>query len=174
MSKLQELIVDIAKSQVGIRESDTNNQGKEIYKYLKSTWMSEDAIKQGFPWCSAFVTWVCKEARQQLGLTYKELDLYIGARAYDWEKHGCDNAKNGWRVYPEWEQPEPGDLVTYDFSHIGIVIDFSHINHGSTIFTVEGNTNSKGTRDSDSGDGVWFKDRPIEFVNKFIRLPDLD
>jgi hypothetical protein len=170
MSKLQELIVDIAKSQVGVREGDVNNLGLEIEKYLKSTWMPEDVIKQGFPWCSAFITWVCKEAREQLGLTHKELDLYIGARAYDWEKHGRANENEGWRVYPEWEKPKPGDLVTYDFSHIGIVIE----DRGDTIFTVEGNTNGKGTRESDSGDGVWFKDRPIELVKKFIRLPNLD
>lgn len=167
MGRLQDVIVEIAKSEVGVREGAVNNQGDEIRKYLDATWMDEKTKDMGFAWCSGFVTWVCKEARERLNLTYKELDLYIGARAYDWELHGKEN---GWVVVGEDHKAKPGDLVTYDFSHIGIVIE----DHGDTIFTVEGNTNGKGERDSDTGDGVWFKDRDRHLVKSFIRLPSLD
>ena len=166
MGKLQTAIVEIAKSQVGARECGGNNKGAEIRKYLDATWMDEKTKNMGFPWCSAFVTWVCKEARKLCGYTFRDIDLYIGAAAYDWETHGI---KNGWRILDEWEKAEPGDLVTYDFSHIGIVIE----DHGETIFTVEGNTNGRGDRDSDSGDGVWFKDRARGLVKHFIRLPEM-
>lgn len=166
MSKLQDRIVDIALSQVGIQEKGGNNQGLEIRKYLESTWMPPEVIEMGFPWCSAFVTWVCMQARVDLGLTHEDLDLYIGAKAYDWEDHAH---KNGWGVFPEHVEANPGDLVTFDFSHIGIVI----ADDVETIETVEGNTNGKGERDSESGDGVWQKRRKRSLAKCFIRLPDL-
>ncbi len=164
MARLQDLIVEIAKSEVGVREEGGNNQGEDIVKYMKTTWMPEDMIQLGFPWCSAFVTWVCMQARERLGLTWRDLDLYIGAKAYDWETWARDH---GWAVYSEDATAYPGDLVTFDFSHIGIVIEGT----GDTITTVEGNTNGKGERDSETGDGVWIKERKRSLVKSFVRLP---
>jgi hypothetical protein len=65
-----------------------------------------------------------------------------------------------------------GDLAIFDFSHIGVVIRDQ--SKGSTqIVTVEGNTNNKGERDSNSGDGVWRKIRPTRLVRSYIRITEL-
>lgn len=166
MNKFREAIIVIALSQVGVKESGGNNKGEAIRKYLDSTWMDDDAKQKGFPWCAAFITWVTKEARRKCRLTWRDINLYIGAAAYGWE----DWAKQeGWKLKNENEKALPGDLVTYDFSHIGIVIE----DHGDTIITVEGNTNNKGERDSDTGDGVWKKERARSLVKTFIELPDI-
>jgi cell wall-associated NlpC family hydrolase len=166
MTRLQETIVKIALSQVGVREQGGNNKGEAIRKYLESTWMSKEDVEKGFAWCSAFVTWVCKEARNELDLTYKELNLYIGAKAWDWEDWGKEQ---GWLVLPETEHAEPGDIVTFDFSHVGIIIE----DNGDTISTVEGNTNTKGERDSLLGDGVWEKVRERHLIQRLVRMPNV-
>jgi hypothetical protein len=41
---------------------------------------------------------------------------------------------------------------------------------GSQIVTIEGNTNGRGDRDSESGDGVWRKTRPKSIARNFIRI----
>jgi hypothetical protein len=56
--------------------------------------------------------------------------------------------------------------VTFDFSHTGIVLE----DDGKYIVTVEGNTNGKGDRDSESGDGVWRKIRRKTLAKNFIRI----
>lgn len=56
-----------------------------------------------------------------------------------------------------------GDLVTYDFSHIGILAN----DEGTLIHTIEGNTDGGGGRD---GGGVWAKTRDRSLARKFIRL----
>jgi hypothetical protein len=60
----------------------------------------------------------------------------------------------------------PGDIVVFDFSHVGIVESES----GSHIVTLEGNTNGRGDRDSESGDGVWRKTRSKSIARNFIRI----
>lgn len=169
---LQNKIIEIAESQVGIREKGGNNKGAAIRKYLDATWFDDDAKEKGFPWCAAFVTWVCKSARESLGLTWRDLNLYVGGAANDWKKWGREQ---GWDVLSKDDVAKPGDLVLFDFrndgssDHIGIVIK----DNGQTIITVEGNTNGRGERDSESGDGVWEKTRKRRLVDCFIRMPVL-
>lgn len=57
-----------------------------------------------------------------------------------------------------------GDIVVFTFSHIGIV----ESNNGDTFKTIEGNTNSRGSRD---GGGVERKNRSIHRMRAIIRLP---
>lgn len=155
---LQEKIVEIALSQVGVRETDGNNQGPEIKRYQLATWLQPGP----WPWCAAFTAWVLREASIAAGRD--DVKLCRDASAYGWEKHG---AKRGWILLPEQSPALPGDFVTFDFSHIGIVIS----DNGPTIATVEGNTNGRGDRDSESGDGVWKKSRVRPLVKTFIRIP---
>jgi hypothetical protein len=63
-------------------------------------------------------------------------------------------------------QPEPGDIVSFlpKLSHIGIVTGTD----GNDVLTIEGNTNSAGSRE---GDRVARKRRPLGFCGTFIRLP---
>lgn len=155
---LQDHIVQIALSQVGVRETGGNNVGPEILKYQEATWLKPGA----WPWCAAFCAWVLKMAAKNAEL--KNFIPCPDASAYGWEKWAV---KRGWILLPETEPCKPGDFVTFDFSHIGVVIE----DKGHSIVTVEGNTNGKGERDSESGDGVWQKTRARSLVKSFIRIP---
>ena len=154
---LHAAIVRIAESQLNVREVGGNNLGPDVAKYQKSTNIAPGA----WPWCSAFVTWVIDQACIASGIT---VPVYRGGLAYDWEKHG---KQNGWILLDENNPEKPGDLVTYDFSHIGIVTS----NNKKSISTIEGNTCPKGSRDSETGDGVWNMVRARHLVKSFIRIP---
>jgi hypothetical protein len=70
------------------------------------------------------------------------------------------------KVLSRKAKPQVGDLVVFDFSHIGIVVKVGEKN----FQCVEGNTNGRGTRDSTSGDGVWLKTRTHSLVRNYIRI----
>ena len=63
-----------------------------------------------------------------------------------------------------------GDLVVFDFSHIGLVVKDQISSH--FLETIEGNTNAKSQaqRDSAIGDGVWRKRRDAKLVRSLIRI----
>jgi hypothetical protein len=73
---------------------------------------------------------------------------------------------NTTKVYNETHKAQLGDIVTFDFSHVGFVVEDT----GKEIVTLEGNTNGKGERDSTSGDGVWRKVRKKTLVKDLIRI----
>jgi hypothetical protein len=73
---------------------------------------------------------------------------------------------NTTRIFTEKAKAMPGDIVAFDFSHVGIVVS----DNGTSIKTIEGNTNGRGERDSTSGDGVWEKIRKKTLVKDLIRI----
>ena len=161
-------LVALAMSEVGTREEGGNNRGKEIVEYQKATWLEPGP----WPWCAAFTCWLLRE-----WLEYPEVAFCLNippgkentwrcqdASAFGWEKWA--KAK-GLQVLSENSKAKAGDIVIFDFSHIGIVV-FDQA--GSFIETVEGNTNGKGERDSTAGDGVWRKHRASSLAKCYIRL----
>jgi len=123
--------------------------------------------------CAAFTGWTIyewlkdKEVVQWLNLKTISPEAWrpktAAAFGYiEWAKKRPNTTK----VLPETAAPKVGDLVIFDFSHIGIVVE---VNRGS-FRAVEGNTNQRGTRDSDSGDGVWLKTRKNSLVRAFVRI----
>lgn len=158
----------IAESQVGVREHGGNNCGPEIRKYQKSTWLMPDA----WPWCAAFVCW-CVEQWLSSPSVLAALKMSAQAAgkfrprtagAWDFVNWAKDN---GLVLAGENGHARRGDIVVFDFSHIGIVAEDSD---RGEIATIEGNTNGRGDRDSESGDGVWRKHRDRSLVKAFIRL----
>ena len=91
------------------------------------------------------------------------------ARAFGWEQWAQHHQRP---ILDETHLARIGDVVTYDFSHIGIC---SHdMQPGdTTIRTIEGNTqgNAGAVRDG-VGDGVWRRDRPVGLIHRIIRLAD--
>lgn len=78
----------------------------------------------------------------------------------------ADAKRAGWAVFaPSQDDPEPGDVVVYNFSHIGIVESFDG---KGTITAIEGNTDDSGSRE---GVKVARKKRPIRIVSRFLRAP---
>lgn len=159
----------IARSQVGVKEVGGNNRGIKIREYQSSTNLAPAA----WPWCAAFCCWAIEQ-----WLKDKEVIKWLGLKTLAPSKWRPRTAAafgfvewarkhpNTTTVLPESTTPQIGDLAIFDFSHIGIVVA---VGRGS-FQCVEGNTNQKGTRDSDSGDGVWLKTRKNSLVRAFVRI----
>ena len=168
MSRFAKELVKAAKSQIGIHEVGGNNIGPMIKKYQATTWLTPGP----WPWCAAFVSWCVKNALyykdvwDEFGITnLREMSNFRPklALAYAFETWGKEN---GFEILDETHEAKLGDIVTFDFSHIGIVIADQT---GNYITTIEGNTNVKGQRDSESGDGVYVKRRHKSSIRSLIR-----
>jgi hypothetical protein len=165
---LLQRFVDIAVHEVGLKELPGHaNTGPEVEKYQKATWLSPGP----WPWCAAFVAW-CMREWLKAGDVRAAYNLpndaavaswrFRSAKAFDFETWGT---KRGMLVLPETELARMGDVITFDFSHIGIVRRDEV--RGHPLQTVEGNTNGAGSRE---GDGVYLKTRPDGLTRRYIRL----
>jgi len=170
-------LIAIAQKEVGTREGAANNTGTRVVEYQGATWLAPGP----WPWCAAFCSWVMREmledpaVRDYLAsyfkrpsLTFGEADKYRckDARAYGWETWA---KQYGFAVLGEDKLAKAGDFVTFDFSHIGLVVE-DQSSLTTEIQTIEGNTSMKGGRDSESGDGVWRMKRAPKLTRAYIRI----
>jgi hypothetical protein len=169
--RLLDVLVSIADAEVGTVESGGNNRGPAILQYQEATWLAPGP----WPWCAAFICWAMRAWLREAEVR-AALDLRTPADAEAWRPRGAGAfwftswaRGKGLTVLPESALAKRGDLVVFDFSHIGIVrIDETAT--GRFIETIEGNTNGRGDRDSTSGDGVWRKTRHRSLTQHYIRL----
>jgi hypothetical protein len=168
MNDYKSILVGIAEAEIGTREHGGNNRGGRVVAYQSATWLDPDA----WPWCAAFVCWCIQEwlkvpgAAESIGVGNIDKWRPQTAAAFDllrWAK------EKDLRILDETAEAHAGDLIVFDFSHIGIVVEDA-LKSSQFIQTVEGNTNGKGARDSASGDGVWRKKRARSLARNFIRL----
>ena len=164
--------VAIAEKEVGVREVGGNNMGPRIREYQAATWLEPGP----WPWCAAFTAWVLREWLRDAEVLQTLKDTVAGptfkpeawrcrdASAFGWEKWA---RQKGLKVLPETTKARAGDIIVFDFSHIGIVAEHQT---GVILRTIEGNTNGRGERDSESGDGVWRKTRHHTLAKCFIRI----
>jgi hypothetical protein len=164
-----ERLVEIALSQVGVKEVGGNNKGAKIREYQSATTLKPAA----WPWCAAFTSWIIREWLKDPEVV-KWLNLKLltpekwrpktaAAFGYiEWAKGRPATTK----ILTPKAKPKVGDIVVFDFSHIGIITEVGEKN----FKVAEGNTNGKGTRDSTSGDGVWLKTRTPSLVRNYIRI----
>jgi hypothetical protein len=164
-------LIDIAGSEVGTREDAANNTGARIVEYQGATWLAPGA----WPWCAAFTCWLMREwledesVRSILNLanfSLAEKWRCRDASAFGWEKWARHRKV---KILPESERARAGDFVVFDFSHMGLVVE-DQTSIKTKILTIEGNTNGKGERDSDCGDGVWKKHRMASLAKSYIRI----
>lgn len=169
---LRQRLVDVAVAELGVKETDGPNDGPEVVKYQLATYLAPGP----WPWCAAFVAWCIREwaqapdVRRALRLSPEspppaatlEQWRFKSPRAFDFESWG---AQHGCRVLGEGELALLGDVITFDFSHIGIVRQDEV--PGRPILTVEGNTNDAGSRD---GNAVALKSRTDSLTRRYIRL----
>lgn len=165
-----EKLVDIAKSQIGVKEEGGNNNGTKIREYQSAT----NLKPASWPWCAAMCCWAVRE-----WIKDKENVSWLGLNTMTPEQWRPKTAAafgfiswaqshpNTTKVLSKKAKPQAGDFVIFDFSHIGIVVKVSS---NGTIQTVEGNTSAAGGRDSESGDGVWLKNRNISLVRNYVRI----
>lgn len=134
-------VIAVADAEVGYHEGFSNGHHDNLEKYAAQVPGLEWA--NGQPWCAVFVSWVALKA---------------GVPAIFPRTASCDVAAQWFKDRGQWSDVPrgPGDQVFYgtlsDQTHTGVLIDFD----ASVIVTVEGNTNTSGSRE---GDGVYRKTR---------------
>jgi len=162
-------LISIAQAEIGVREIGGNNRGERIKQYQSAT----DLSPAPWPWCAAFVDWCIREWLKDKEV-FKWLNLKTST-AEEWRpKTALAYGLTAWAksrpnttsIFDETAKAECGDIVTFDFSHVGFVLSDCN----DYIITIEGNTNGKGERDSESGDGVWKKVRAKHLVKNLIRI----
>jgi hypothetical protein len=140
-SIIQIALAELAK---GVREipdgCDAGNPsvkgdcGPEVNKYTDSTLEY---------WCADFVSWVYKEAGTP----------FTGGSSGGWRIAAVSGVESWFKKNGTWTpngknvDPQPGDVITYDFSHVGIVEKVE----GETLSVISGNTGIDG---SNNGKGV--------------------
>lgn len=176
---MNNILVEVAKQYLKVRESKVNNIAPEIQEMQKSTWLKPAA----WPWCAAFTCHVLKKA-----LENPEYETYIRSR-YEipttLENWRCKDASAfGWInwanklklsakhkeeiLFDERKTAKCGDIVVFDFSHIGIVEN--QVPNSGIITTIEGNTSPKTTQRDGVNDGVYQMTRKDTLVKSYIRL----
>lgn len=148
--------VKAAQSYLGVTEAGSTNTGSQLNPFFQAGGGS-----QGQPWCAGFVSAVTQQATAGTNVPAPAT-----MRAYGME----DFARNGKaEIFRYGEKPlQPGDIITYNYSHTGVV---ETVNSDGSFTTIEGNTSG---RDMDrEGQGVFRKNRKNgSSVRNVIRLKD--
>jgi len=130
-------MVAIAQAEIGQAEQPPgSNDSPRIAEYRTAT-----AGAGIGPWCNYFVSWVAKQAGAPLG----EQGQGFGAVAATW-----DWAQRTGRAIPASQTPQPGDLIVWDGTHIGLV---ETVLPDGRIQTIEGNSSDMVTRRVHAADG---------------------
>jgi peptidoglycan hydrolase-like protein with peptidoglycan-binding domain len=137
-------LLDIARGELGTRESGGNNNGA-VLKYPRAFGRGREA------YCADFVSWVARRAGLSMNNPF------------------CPSVVNELKRNGDWKgraNPQPGDLVLFDWDgdrvadHIGLV---ESVNADGSITTIEGNTDNPRTGE----EGVWRRTRSLGTVLGF-------
>ncbi|WP_306353703.1 CHAP domain-containing protein [Flavobacterium sp. '19STA2R22 D10 B1'] len=149
---LSQKTIEVAVNQIGVQEIPRgSNAGPEVEIYLKSV-----GLKKGYAWCMALCYWVVQEASK---LTNTANPLKKTAGVLD-----------QWNSRPELriKTPVPGCVFIIDFGkglgHAGIV---EHVLPDGRIATIEGNTNTDGSRE---GYAVCRRIRTVYQITGFLKI----
>jgi hypothetical protein len=141
--------LEVARTQLGVREATGHNDGAAVESYLRSV-----GLGKGYAWCASFIYWCFNQAAKALGVS-NPLAQTGGVLDHLAKTHG--------QIV---HTPQVGDIFIMDFGegkgHTGIVKEV----RGNMIVTVEGNTNDANSRE---GDGVYERIRSISSIKCFIR-----
>ena len=151
--------LEIADTQLFVREKTGKNDGVDVEGYLKTV-----GLGKGYAWCMAFVYWLFLKAATDLKVTNPVpktagvLDCYAKAK------------KLGYVI--DKKDVQPGDQGIMDFGggkgHTFIVTELKGDTH---VYTVEGNTSADPTYAGEDreGNGVFERNRSIASIKAFIR-----
>jgi hypothetical protein len=157
--KLADKILDYAEKEIGVHEIDGTNCGPRVDEYKAATNLPPH---EAWPWCAAFVDWCVKQAMEGGAYTFKRPTT---AGAWDLERWSKEQDRSTWTRRNPGDDIQPGDIVIYKFSHVGIAQ--SHPNEKGNFRAVEGNTDGEGGRE---GGTVLLKTRNISKVKTRIRF----
>ena len=112
-------------------ELGTKETGNNIVKYWDST---TNSSLQGNSWCAAFIVWCARKVNIGADVIPSYYSCYA---AGDSSQRGFF-LKQGRYTYRANANPQRGDLVIFEWGHIGIVTSVD----SSKIYTIEGNTSN--------------------------------
>jgi hypothetical protein len=145
---LAALALQIAQGQLGQSERPIgSNRGPMVNEYLKAV-----GLNPGYAWCQAFVYWCYNEAARKLN---RENPLIHTAGVHDcWNKSLCSASIKKLEHTDAVKAPEsilPGMQFILLFGttegHTGIVEKTEVTATGQLIHTIEGNSNTNGSRE---------------------------
>jgi hypothetical protein len=154
-----EKLVALAKKEVGVEEINGTNCGPRVNEYKSATWL--DSTKS-WPWCAAFICWLFREAMKDGKYTFKRPQT---AGAYDFENWCKEQDTHVLLKKPHGGDIKAGDVVIFNFSHIGLAI--SGPDESGYVTTIEGNTDGVGSRE---GGAVLIKKRKLSSIRSRIRV----
>lgn len=162
----QSILADIAMQYIGVRETGNNRAGSssKMLEIFNADDLVINGKTDGYPWCAAFVSLcVQKLCRQSpfFSTLIPPREASVSRFLNIWAEH---NKCTIFKPDDETLEAVKGDIVVFNFSHIGIV----ESNNLTSISTIEGNTNAAGSRE---GVAVARKIRTFGLVKAFIRLP---
>ncbi len=146
----QERILNIARSQLYVRETGKNNFGNEIKEYLAYT-----NLAQGNPYCAAFISWVFFKA-------------------------GFAEPRTAWApaLFPSYRRiktPKPADILgIYSLKkqrivHCGLVERLQN----DWVISLEGNTNDDGSSDGNGNYRKWRHKRTINCFSRWLKKEEV-
>jgi hypothetical protein len=159
MSDLANKIIAIAEKEIGVHEIDGTNCGPRVNEYKAATNLPAD---ESWPWCAAYVCFCVREAMKGGSYTFKRPTT---AGAWDLERWSKEQDRSTWTRRNPGDDIQPGDIVIYKFSHVGIAQTAP--NSKGLFRACEGNTDGEGSRE---GGAVMIKTRSILKVKTRIRF----
>lgn len=156
-------LVKIALVEVGTEEVNGTNCGPRVNQYKAATKLPP---KEAWPWCAAFVCWCVQKAMEVEGV--KETKTFkrpTTAGAFDFKNWSLRQDDSTNTKSPHRNDIQAGDIVIFTFSHIGIATGSPAAD--GTVATVEGNTDTAGSRE---GGGVYRKRRALAKIATRIRF----
>ncbi len=173
-------VVAVALSQLGYVESSTaydfDGEGAGSGNNTEYCYnMGDYGEGYGYYWCATFVSWALYQAQCTDQMGYSDwIRNHKGDEEYIWCEVSCSTWATQLRLFNYFKKsaaagnnykPQSGDLIFFSWSgatssedHIGIVV----YSDDSYVYTVEGNTSSQNSLDS-NGDGLYFKKYALDY-----------
>jgi uncharacterized protein (TIGR02594 family) len=130
-------MVALAQRELGVSETNGNNESPRIREYRKATAGAENTPG---PWCAYFVSWLAKESGAPIN---------TGGKGTGWVPQIESWGKQTDRWHTNSRQAQPGDIVIFDRNgdglsdHTGIV---ESVDANGRVRTIEGNTSDRVAR----------------------------
>ena len=134
-------VIAIAAAEVGVREATGHNDGIRVEEYQRAA-----GLRKGDKWCAAFLSWIFKQAGYAGPRTGWSPDLFPAKHRITQAVRGCMFGV----YFPELRR----------IAHCGLV----ELVHNEKIYSIEGNTNVKGSAE---GDGVYRRVRHLKTIKSF-------
>lgn len=159
---LPSALVELARKEIGVEEVNGTNCGPRVNEYKAATWLDPE---KGWAWCAAFICWLVREALKKTGVQETaKFKRPQTAGAWDFINWSLAQDASTQTKRNPGDDIQPGDIVVFTFSHIGLAVATPA---GNRVMTIEGNTDGEGSRE---GGAVLYKMRPLSKIKARIRF----